>query len=54
MRPAKNGVFAGDPSLRGNFRGVEAVSEPMRPAKNGVFAGDPSLRGSCRGVEATR
>jgi hypothetical protein len=36
----------------GDFRGVEALSEPMRPAKSVVFAGVPILRGDFRGVEA--
>jgi hypothetical protein len=52
MRPAKSVVFAGVLSLRGNFRGVEALSESMRPAKSVVFAGVLSLRGNFRGVEA--
>jgi hypothetical protein len=42
MRPAKGVVFAGVPGLCGDFRGIEALSEPMRPAKSVVFAGVPS------------
>jgi len=45
-------VFAGVPTLRGDFRGVEALSQPTRPAKSVVFAGVPTLRGDFRGVEA--
>jgi hypothetical protein len=45
-------VFAGEAILRGNFRGVQALSQPMRPAKNVVFAGEAILRGNFRGVDA--
>jgi hypothetical protein len=45
MPPAKSVVFAGVPTLCGDLRGVEALSEPMPPAKSVVFAGVPILRG---------
>jgi hypothetical protein len=44
-RRQKSVVFAGVPTLRGDFRGVAALSEPMPPAKSVVFAGVPILRG---------
>jgi len=47
MRPAKSVVFAGVLTLRGNFRGMLALSQPMRPAKSVVFAGVLILHRRC-------
>jgi len=45
-------VFAGVLGLRGNFRGVRALSQLMRLAKSVVFASVPGLRGNFRGISA--